>query len=34
MIKGGQDYAATSLIGNVGSEKGQNISLDFLKYQA
>ena len=27
--KGGQDYAATSLIGNVGSEKGQNISLIF-----
>lgn len=27
--KGGQDYAATSLIGNVGSEKGQNISLVF-----
>ncbi len=27
--KGGQDYAATSLIGNVGSEKGQNISLTF-----
>lgn len=27
--KGGQSYAATSLIGNVGSEKGQNISLTF-----
>lgn len=27
--KGGQDYAATSLIGNVVSEKGQNISLTF-----
>lgn len=27
--KGGQYYAATSLIGNVGSEKGQNISLTF-----
>lgn len=27
--KGGQDYAATSLVGNVGSEKGQNISLTF-----
>lgn len=27
--KGGQDYAATSLIGNVGSKKGQNISLTF-----
>lgn len=27
--KGGQDYAATSLIGDVGSEKGQNISLTF-----
>lgn len=27
--KGGQDHAATSLIGNVGSEKGQNISLTF-----
>lgn len=27
--KGGQNYAATSLIGNVGSEKGQNISLVF-----
>lgn len=27
--KGGQDYAATSLIGNVGSENGQNISLTF-----
>ena len=27
--KGGQDYAATSLIGDVGSEKGQNISLIF-----
>lgn len=27
--KGGQDYAATSLIGNVGSENGQNISLIF-----
>lgn len=27
--KGGQSYAATSLIGNVGSEKGQNISLVF-----
>ena len=27
--KGGQNYAATSLIGNVGSEKGQNISLIF-----
>lgn len=27
--KGGQDYTATSLIGNVGSEKGQNISLTF-----
>lgn len=27
--KGGQNYAATSLIGNVGSEKGQNISLTF-----
>lgn len=27
--KGGQKYAATSLIGNVGSEKGQNISLTF-----
>lgn len=25
--KGDQNYAATSLIGNVGSEKGQNISL-------
>lgn len=27
--KGAQNYAATSLIGNVGSEKGQNISLTF-----
>jgi len=27
--KGDQNYAATSLIGNVGSEKGQNISLTF-----
>lgn len=27
--KGGQNYAATSLIGNVGSKKGQNISLTF-----
>lgn len=27
--KGGQDYTATSLIGDVGSEKGQNISLTF-----
>lgn len=27
--KDGQSYAATSLIGNVGSEKGQNISLTF-----
>lgn len=27
--KGGQKYVATSLIGNVGSEKGQNISLTF-----
>lgn len=27
--KGGQNYAATSLIGDVGSEKGQNISLTF-----
>lgn len=27
--KGGQNYAATSLIGDVGSEKGQNISLIF-----
>lgn len=27
--KGGQNYAATSLIGNVGSENGQNISLIF-----
>lgn len=27
--KGGQNYAATSLIGNVGGEKGQNISLTF-----
>lgn len=27
--KGGQNYAATSLIGNVGSKKGQNISLIF-----
>lgn len=27
--KGNQNYAATSLIGNVGSEKGQNISLTF-----
>lgn len=27
--KDGQSYAATSLIGNVGSEKGQNISLIF-----
>lgn len=27
--KGGQNYAATSLIGNAGSEKGQNISLTF-----
>lgn len=27
--KGGQDHAATSLIGNVGSENGQNISLTF-----
>ena len=27
--KGGQKYAATSLIGNVGSENGQNISLTF-----
>lgn len=27
--KGGQDYAATSLIGDVGIEKGQNISLTF-----
>lgn len=27
--KGGQNYAATSLIGNVGSEKGQSISLTF-----
>lgn len=27
--KGDQNYAATSLIGNVGSKKGQNISLTF-----
>lgn len=27
--KGGQNYAATSLIGNVGSKNGQNISLIF-----
>ena len=27
--KGGQDHAATSLIGDVGSENGQNISLTF-----
>lgn len=27
--KGSQDYAATSLIGDVGSKKGQNISLTF-----
>lgn len=27
--KGDQSYAATSLIGNVGSKKGQNISLTF-----
>lgn len=27
--KGGQKYAATSLIGDVGSENGQNISLTF-----
>lgn len=27
--KGGQDYAATSLIGDVGSKNGQNISLIF-----
>lgn len=27
--KGSQNYAATSLIGNVGSEKGQSISLTF-----
>lgn len=27
--KGGQDHAATSLIGNVGSKNGQNISLTF-----
>ncbi|WP_333636486.1 hypothetical protein [Ruminococcus sp.] len=27
--KGDQNYAATSLIGNVGSENGQNISLTF-----
>lgn len=27
--KGGQNYAATSLIGDVGSEKGQSISLIF-----
>ena len=27
--KGGQKYAATSLIGNVGSKNGQNISLTF-----
>lgn len=27
--KGDQNYAATSLIGDVGSEKGQNISLTF-----
>ena len=27
--KGGRDYAATSLIGDVGSEKGQSISLTF-----
>lgn len=27
--KGGQDYTATSLIGDVGSKKGQNISLIF-----
>lgn len=27
--KGGQNYAATSLIGNVGSKNGQNISLTF-----
>lgn len=27
--KGGQNYAATSLIGDVGSKKGQNISLTF-----
>lgn len=27
--KGGQNYAATSLIGDVGSENGQNISLTF-----
>lgn len=34
--KGGQNYAATSLIGNVGSEKGQNISLTFsnIKFDA
>ena len=27
--KGGKDYTATSLIGDVGSKKGQNISLTF-----
>lgn len=27
--KGGQNYASTSLIGNVGSKNGQNISLTF-----
>lgn len=27
--KGGQNYAATSLVGNVGSKEGQNISLIF-----
>lgn len=34
--KGGQDYAATSLIGNVGSKNGQNISLIFsnIKHDA
>ena len=34
--KGDQNYAATSLIGNVGSEKGQNISLTFsnIKFDA
>ena len=32
--KGGQNYAATSLIGNVGSEKGAKYISDFLKYQA
>lgn len=34
--KGDQNYAATSLIGNVGSEKGQNISLIFsnIKFDA